>query len=279
MQWNWREREEGRVGKHRDQATQAPRQERPAQNRSLERGLEILRGFRPGVDLMGNGEIAENTGIARATVSRLTQTLARAGMLEYDPAARAYRLGAATLSLALAMRSSNPVLVVASPLMRAASEKFRANAGLATADRDEMVYLESFRYNRRSVLRTIVSGQRVPMELTSLGLAYLAVASDERRREFLSRLRARGTAKFNIAERQILLACNRLREVGFCEASWQPEVVAIAAPIVLPSLSIYVVNMSVSTTEPLESVVAELRGPLLKLRDAIRAALFAKLSP
>lgn len=63
------------------------------------------------------------------------------------------------------------------------------------------------------------------------------------------------------------------------EASWQPEVVAIAAPIVLPSLSIYVVNMSVSTTEPLESVVAELRGPLLKLRDAIRAALFAKLSP
>lgn len=181
MQWNWREREEGRVGKHRDQATQAPRQERPAENRSLERGLEILRGFRPGVDLMGNGEIAENTGIARATVSRLTQTLARAGMLEYDPAARAYRLGAATLSLALAMRSSNPVLVVASPLMRAASEKFRANAGLATADRTRWFYLESFRYNRRSVLRTIV-GQRVPMELTSLGLAYLAVASDERRR-------------------------------------------------------------------------------------------------
>ena len=90
---------------------------------------------------------------------------------------------AAVLSLALAMRSSNPVLQVASPLMRAASETCRANVGLATVDRNEMVYLESFRYNRRRVLRTVVSGQRVPIELTSLGRAYLAAAPEENRKD------------------------------------------------------------------------------------------------
>jgi DNA-binding IclR family transcriptional regulator len=31
-------------------------------NRSLERGIEILRAFRPGSTLLGNGELAERTG-------------------------------------------------------------------------------------------------------------------------------------------------------------------------------------------------------------------------
>ena len=31
-------------------------------NRSLERGVEILRAFRPGSDLLGNGELADRTG-------------------------------------------------------------------------------------------------------------------------------------------------------------------------------------------------------------------------
>ncbi|WP_373696589.1 hypothetical protein [Variovorax sp. EBFNA2] len=57
--------------------------------------------------------------------------------------------------------------------MRALAEKRRVNVGLATPDRDEMVYLESIRYARRVALRHVISGQRVPMELTSLGRAYL----------------------------------------------------------------------------------------------------------
>ena len=58
------------------------------QNRSLERGIEILRAFRPGVDLLGNSELAERTGLPRATVSRLSQTLVNSGLLEHDRSAR-----------------------------------------------------------------------------------------------------------------------------------------------------------------------------------------------
>lgn len=250
-----------------------PRQEQPSQNRSLERGLEILRAFRPGSDVMGNSEIADKTGIARSTVSRLTQTLVHAGMLEYDPCLRAYRLGVAALSLSLAMRLSNQVLQVAKPLMRAASEKFRANVGLATSDRDEMVYLESIRYNRKAVLRTIVSGQRVPIELTSLGRAYLAAASEQNRQNFLARLRARCSVKSLSLEQQIFDAIESVRIRGFCSASWQPEVVALASPLEHPRSPIYVLNMSVTTTESMESIVSELSAPLLDLRNAIQNAL------
>ncbi|OYX75975.1 MAG: IclR family transcriptional regulator, partial [Bradyrhizobium sp. 35-63-5] len=39
---------------------------RSPRNRSLERGVAILRAFRPGSELLGNGELAERTGLARA---------------------------------------------------------------------------------------------------------------------------------------------------------------------------------------------------------------------
>ena len=134
-------------------------------NRSLERGMEILRAFRPGSTLLGNSEIAERTGLSPATVSRLTQTLVVAGMLAHDRSARAYRLAAPVLSLAHAMRSGSTILQVAAPLMRALAESKRINVGLAAPDRDEMVYLESIRYSRRVAFRNVVSGQRVPLDV------------------------------------------------------------------------------------------------------------------
>src|SRR5215208_927006 len=99
-------------------------------NRSLERGIELLRAFRPGADLLGNGELAERTGLSRATVSRLAQTLVDCGMLERDRRRRAYRLAAPVLSLAHAMRSGSPVLSVAGPLIRGEAEKRKINVGL-----------------------------------------------------------------------------------------------------------------------------------------------------
>jgi DNA-binding IclR family transcriptional regulator len=53
-------------------------------NRSVLRGAEILRAFKPGSDLLGNGELSERTGLSPSTVSRLTQTLVVAGLLQLD---------------------------------------------------------------------------------------------------------------------------------------------------------------------------------------------------
>src|SRR6187431_3347768 len=160
-------------------------------NRSLERGVEILRAFRPGSALLGNGDLAERTGLSRATVSRLTQTLVGAGMLQQEPLRKGYRLAPAVLSLAHSMRSGSMLLQVAAPLMRALAESKRINVGLAAPDRDEMVYLESIRYSRKVAFRNVVSGQRVPMELTSLGQAYLATISSARRKALYRIFKAR----------------------------------------------------------------------------------------
>lgn len=243
-------------------------------NRSLIRGIDILRAFRPGSSWLGNSELAERTGLSPSTVSRLTQTLVLCGMLQHDGHRRAYRLAPPVLSFAHAMRAGSSVLALAAPRMRALAESQRINVGLAAPDGDEMVYLESIRYNRRVALRNVVSGQRVPMELTSLGRAYLATLSAPQRQPLYDVFQRRCGAQWRTVQAEIGSALKQVREQGFCAASWQPEVVALAAPLVTAE-GVYVLNLSVSTDEPLPLVVRTLSGPLQTLAQQLRAELDA----
>jgi DNA-binding IclR family transcriptional regulator len=115
-------------------------------------------------------------------------------LLEYDAKRRAYRLAAPVLSFAHGMRTGSPVLQVAGPMVRAVAEKKKINVGLAVADHDETVDMESVRYNRKVTLRSVVAELRVPIELTSPNSAYLAAASDARRRILFLQFKGRRPA-------------------------------------------------------------------------------------
>ncbi len=242
-------------------------------NRSLERGIDILRAFRPSVDTLGNGEIAERTGLPRSTVSRLTKTLVEFGMLDEVRTERSYRLAAAVLSLGHAVRVGSPVLKVLGPLMRAESTRRRLNVGLATADRAMMVYLESIRYNPRPVLRSIVAGQQVPMELTSLGRAYLAGIPDVDRDGLIALFRRRSAAATKALINQVQKSIRAIRRDGYCAVSWQPGVLAVATPIMLEGLPVYALNMSVQDVEPSEVLGAELGEYLIAFAARCKEAI------
>lgn len=241
-------------------------------NRSLERGIDILRAFRPGSDLLANGDLAERTGLSRATVSRLTQTLVGAGLLQLDPARRAYRLAPAVLSFAHALRGGSPLLQAAAPHMAALAESQKLNVGLAAPDRDEMVYLESIRYNRKVALRKVVSGQRVPMELTSLGRAYLATTTPARRAALATIFQARNGSAWPALAQAIDQAVADVARQGWCAAAWQPQVVALACPLQYAGGS-YVLNLSLTTDEPVPTITPRLAPALLALRAQVLAAL------
>ncbi|MGY6251040.1 IclR family transcriptional regulator [Bosea thiooxidans] len=242
-------------------------------NRSLERGIAILRAFRPGVSELGNSEISERTGLAKATVSRLTQTLVAVGFLERNASRRVYRLAPAVLSLAHAMRLGSPILPTLAPLMRNEATRRRVNVGLAAADGDMMVYLESFRYSPRSSFRTVVSGQRVPVELTSLGRAYLwALPHDQRERE-LADIADRRARVWPQLRREIEASFEELDRLGYCSVRWQPGVFAVAAPIIAVDLSPHAINISVSSADTQPSFQAQLGPWLIDLRVRCLAEL------
>lgn len=250
-----------------------PDTQRGDRNRSLERGIAILQAFKPGADLLGNGELTERTGLSRATVSRLAQTLVDCGMLEHDRRRRAYRLAAPVLSLAHAMRSGSPVLQLVSPWMRTEAEQRKINVGLAVADGCEMVYLESVRYSRRVAWRNVVAGQRVPMELTSLGRAWLSAAPEEARQRLMARFRGRRDSGWRDLAIEIDAAIASVDLHGYCWASWQPEVVALAMPVVVADHPIYVLNMSITGDTGTEDVVERLSAPLLSLGRRLQDAI------
>jgi DNA-binding IclR family transcriptional regulator len=242
-------------------------------NRSLERGIEILRAFRPGVDTLGNGELADRTGLPRSTVSRLTKTLVEFGMLDEVRTERSYRLAATVLSLGHAVRMGSPVLKALGPLMRAESTRRRLNVGLATADRAMMVYLESIRYNPRPTLRSIVAGQQVPMDLTSLGRAYLAGIPDAARDTLLAQFRRRNASATKALIAEVQKSIRSVRRDGYCAVSWQPGVLAVATPIVLNSLPVYALNMSMQDIEPTEALGSEIGEYLMAFAARCKEAL------
>ena len=218
-------------------------------------------------------ELAERTGLAKATVSRLTQTLVGTGFLQIDTATRAYRLGPATLSLAHAMRSGSEILTTALPLIRSTAQTHRINVGLAAPDQDEMVYLESIRYNPRASMRSVVSGQRVPMELTSLGRAYLSAAPEPRRSALLLHLAHKHPRQWKVIEQHLVQAQISVEHHGWCSASWQAGVIAVATPVSFQCFD-YALNVSLTTTEPNAGEVIDRLAPILMvLKNELLQAL------
>ena len=231
-------------------------------NRSLQRGVAIIRAFKPGLSQLGNAELAERTGLAKSTVSRLTQTLVESGLLEHDPVGRAYRLAPAVLSLAHAMRLSSPILSAIGPLMRADAAAWKVNIGLAAADGEAMVYLESFRYSHRARFRSVVSGARVPIELTSLGRAYLWALKPPSQALALSVIAQRRPREWPRLASEINQSFAELDDTGFCAVRWQPRALAVASPIVTEAGAPHALNLSIASDEPLASGRRRL-GPLL----------------
>ncbi len=172
-------------------AADMPGQGKAPANRSLERGLDVLRAFRPGTEYLTNGDLSDLLGLAKSTVSRLTQTLVRTGFLDYDGGRSAYRLAPTFLGLAHAMHQGSSLLQAASPLMIKVAREHQVNVSLAAADRDEMIYLESIRLSQRKTPRNVLVGQRLPMDITSLGRACLAGLGEAQRETLIATFCAR----------------------------------------------------------------------------------------
>jgi len=233
-------------------------------SQSLERGFSIMRAFRHGVDLLTNADIAERTGLARPTVSRLCRSLVESGFLEYDTQRRGYRLSIASLSLALSFRSSEPDLESALSLMRELAQGRQVNVGIASADRDEMVYLESVRFSRKGIFRRMVAGSRIPMADTSLGCAYLAGLDSMQRDKLLQTLQQAHPHEWPQMKMAIQKALKMFRAKGYCYAQWQAGMGAAAAPIHSPSGRTYAINISFPVgAEDTENDLLQEFAPLL----------------
>jgi DNA-binding IclR family transcriptional regulator len=99
------------------------------------------------------------------------------------------------------------------------------------------------------------------------------VTSDDTRRALLAQFRARRSSGWRELARDIDAAIASVHEHGYCWASWQPRVVALATPLVMADHPVYVVNMSITADAEPAEVVERLREPLLALKRRLQEAI------
>jgi DNA-binding IclR family transcriptional regulator len=201
---------------------------------AVARALSILRCFEYGAKYLGNRDIVRQTGLPKATVSRLTFTLATLGYLNYSEVLERYSLGTALLSLGHAYMKANDVVDVARPLMSELAEYSKSAVMLAEQDRGRMVLLEVCQGDPTFEMKLAV-GSRVPHGSTALGRANLAARPLDVFERHLEELKRECEPGFwSHVRSSILRARQDYENYGFCFSlgDWNPEIFAVGVPMV-----------------------------------------------
>jgi DNA-binding IclR family transcriptional regulator len=240
---------------------------------ALARGLELLRAFGPGGERLGNAELARRTGLPRATVSRLSETLLRLGYLRHDPRAEKYELGPGVLMLGYSYLATAGVAELARPFMQTLADETGCSVALAVPDRHQMVYIEVCQRDGPMVMR-LERGARLPIAHSAMGRAWLAGLSEAARRRACERLEARYGAEWPGMEVRLRKALDDHRLHGWCasEGEWDPAISGVAAPVVLGGgTEVLAVNCGGSSRSITRRSIERTFGP--RVRELARAVV------
>jgi DNA-binding IclR family transcriptional regulator len=155
---------------------------------ALARGLDVLACFRSADKGLTNHQIAERCGLPKSTVTRFTYTLTRLGYLVQMESGGKYTLGTATLALGSSMLARLDIRQLARPMMQELAEFSGTTVSIAVRDRLSMIYVEVCRSTAALALALQV-GSRMPLAASAIGRAYLVKASEQERKDILSRCR------------------------------------------------------------------------------------------
>ena len=147
---------------------------------ALARGLELLRCFSGRREVLGNLDLSNMTGLPKATVTRLTHTLVRLGYLIQVPNSTKYQLHTGVLTLGYEMLANLSIRAIAHPLMEELAEYTESAIAMASRDRLNMVYLDVVPGKSHVTMRRHI-GSQLPIHLTAIGKACLAVMPDYER--------------------------------------------------------------------------------------------------
>jgi len=212
---------------------------------ALARGLSVLRCFRKGDRFLGNQEIAERSGLPKATVSRLTHTLTVLGYLNHSRRFNQYSLGPAVLSLGYSMLGNMDILKSARPLMQDLADHAEASVSLASRDGLHMVYLENCVSGANMITLRIDVGARTRIANTAMGRALLCGLPEAERNDLIAQIR-RATPKGEWPEikQGIDQGTIDYQEKGFCFSlgDWRENVNSIAVPLIQADSSVLAIN-------------------------------------
>jgi DNA-binding IclR family transcriptional regulator len=198
---------------------------------ALARGLEVLKAVGQAREPVGNAEIVDQTGLPKATVSRMTYTLAVSGYIDYIETLGRYRIGAGGVSLAYNALGGNVVTHIARPFMKTLSERLGLAVTVGIRAGFHMTYLATERGQDVFSLR-LTPGSSIPIMSTSMGHGYLVSLNEDQRTALLRRLKKNTRQGWQKAHSVLRKNIDAYATVGYCSVVglWHPHVNAVSAP-------------------------------------------------
>lgn len=199
---------------------------------SLERGLAVMNSFSGDRANQTLSEVAQVTGLTRATARRVLLTLAELGYVHKS--SRSFSLTPKMLDLGYSYLSSLEVVEVAQRPMERLVEGVKESSSMAVLDGTEIVYVARVPTKRIMTIALAV-GSRLAAYPTSMGRVLLAGLSDSQLDDYLERTefeKLTSHTTTDIAEFRSILDMVRSKGFSLVDQELEEGVRSIAAPIV-----------------------------------------------
>lgn len=178
-----------------------------------------------------NSELAERTGLARSTVSRLVHTLRNLGYLTLDPDGRRYVLTPKVLTLGYSVLSDANLLQTVRPALQRIAESTGETTALAVHDGLYATFVGCAR-GKNLLAVQVETGARLPMTSSASGLALLKAMPEEERKRVVFRLR-QNLSEHNLDDapfdRRLKAALSS--DVAIVCDAWHQGIGGIAVPV------------------------------------------------
>ena len=200
--------------------------------RAVERATWILSSFDGEHTERGVSEIAQATGLHKATAHRLIMTLLNCGFLERTPNGERFRLGLRLVELGLGALRRLDFRQAAFPYMEQLVERFNETCDLGIFDRGRVLYVEVV-HSEHSLTVAARVGRHLPVHCTASGRVLLAFLPPEVVEPILSAPLPAYTEKTITLPSRLReeLETTRQRGYGLDDEEFEVGVRAIAVPI------------------------------------------------
>lgn len=156
-------------------------------SRTLARGLAVLQNLSSAAEGATVAELASLTGLDRAVLYRLLDTLTGEGFVVRDPDSRRYHLGLALVELGARAGRGLEVRRVALGVMRQLMDQIREAVCLAVRDRGDVVVVDRLEPPGLFVRVGYHVGFRHPLPVGAHGRALLAFLDESERSPYADR--------------------------------------------------------------------------------------------
>ena len=240
---------------------------------SFARGLEVIEAFgqTPAMTLT---DLAEATGLSRATVRRFVHTLVHLGYVRATE--KHFALTPKIMNLGFAYLASQPLVELVEPVLANLSRELGQSTSVSVLDGTDVVYIA--RQETTSIMRiNITVGTRFPAYATSMGRVLLAGLDQTLLAEYFRTADLTDVTDYTITDEPALRAqLDTVRSQGYAVVEEELEVglSSVAVPIRnRAGTTVAAMNTSVAVTRQSPEDLTELLPALLAAADEVSNAL------